>query len=167
MPPFHHSEVLTKLTSAKTHLLFNSRNFHDHGTCTGSLRLPYFSSTMLTVQQLYFPLVTFQFFTKIGLLPLIIDVRNGRIMKQTSKKLWSCWSFLMVLTASHGFYAIAQLIKCFFSADSRVIEDLPMVVNLLVWMTSFYLFLLAFVWNGDVTLTTFNALFQGRWELQS
>ena len=117
---------------------------------------------MLTARQLYFPLVPFQFFTKIGLLPLLIDAKTGRIRRQHSQKLKLWWHFLLILGAVlHGFFAAFQLISFFTSPGDKQIEDLPFVINLFVYPAGLYLFLSTFVWNRNVTIMTFNFLFEG------
>ena len=117
---------------------------------------------MLTVQQLYFPLVSFHFFTKIGLLPLVIDVKTGRITRRTSKTLWCSWYVLLVLSALlHGGFITRQFINFLSSSANIEIHDLPMVANLLIFLAALYLFPTAYVRYCDVTLTTFNSLFQG------
>ena len=117
---------------------------------------------MLTLQQLYFPLISFQFFTKIGLLPLVIDARTGHITRQTSNKIWYWWYFLLVLSASlHGGLAIGQFITFLTISGDKPLQDVPLVINLLIFLAALYLFPSAFVWHSDVTIMTFDSLFQG------
>ena len=117
---------------------------------------------MLTVRQLYFPLVSFQICSKIGLLPLVIDVKTGHIRRQTSKKIWHWWCFLLVLGALlHGGFATGQLIAFFSSSDEKPIEELPLLINFFIFLAGLYMFPTSFVWHNDVAVATFNSLFQG------
>ena len=69
----------------------------------------------------------------------------------------------MVLIGLHGVFGIMQLIRYFsYSTENRPTTDLPGVIDLLCFSVGFFIFLGAFEWNCEVTVTTFNSIFRGK-----
>ena len=67
----------------------------------------------------------------------------------------------MLSASLHGGLAIGQFITFLTISGDKPLQDVPLVINLLIFLAALYLFPSAFVWHSDVTIMTFDSLFQG------
>lgn len=119
-------------------------------------------SEMLTREQLRVIFHVHRLFTKIGFYPCSLDFKTGELRAQQSTSRWRLWWFFLSLVTCRAVLGTLRCISAFVSPERTPPDEVPFMINQLLFWPAVHVILTSFYKNMDVTTSIFNSLLQGK-----
>lgn len=117
---------------------------------------------MLTLEEAGWPLGSFKAFSILNIFPIKVDMKNGKIQRQSNRVKIFIWKFLFNLGVFHWLYMFWRIVQSailepekYFKWEHFNLHFASLWYNAVFYFTGFCLF----VKNGEESVIVFNQLF--------